>query len=75
MASETDNLVLKHLPDIRGSLDRVEQRFDDLTVRVGRIETNIAQIYVALAEHSVRFDHLETRITRIEKRLDLAEAE
>jgi uncharacterized coiled-coil protein SlyX len=74
MVVDAENLVLKHLRHIRAAVDRTEQRLDDLTTRVGRIETNIGQIYVTLAEHSVRFDHLETRITRIEKRLDLAEA-
>ncbi len=74
MAADIENLVIEHLRHIRGAVDRTEQRLDDLTTRVGRIETNTGQIYVILAEHSVRFDHLETRITRIEKRLDLAEA-
>lgn len=74
MAESIDNLVLEHLCHIRGSVDRSEQRLDDLTLRVGRIETNIAQIHVASAEHSVRFDRLEARVARIEKRLDLADA-
>ncbi len=63
MTDEPINLVLEQLRYIRASQDRTEQRLDDLTVRVGRIETNIAQIYVQLAEHSIRFDHIEARIT------------
>ena len=58
---------------MRGQLDRIETRLDDLTRRVGRIETDVAQLHVTLAEHSLRFDRLEGRVTRIEKRLDLVE--
>jgi hypothetical protein len=52
MVADAENLVLEHLRHIRAAVDRTEQRLDDLTTRVGRIETNIGQIYVTLAEHS-----------------------
>ena len=71
--AETENLVLKHLRHMRGQLDRIETRLDDLTMRVDRVETDVAQIHVTLAEHSIRFDRIETRVTHIGKRLDLVE--
>ncbi len=71
--AEPDSLILEHLRHIRGQLDRIELRLDDLTRRVGRIETDVAQIHVTLAEHSVGFDRLDMRVTRIGKPLDLVE--
>lgn len=74
MPENPENLVLEHLRHIRGSVGRIERRIDDLTTQAGHLETNLAHGQVLLAEHSVRFDHLETRLTRIEKRLDLTDA-
>jgi len=74
MAESTDNLVLEHLRHIRGAVDALREDMRDLKTRVGRLEINVAQIQVALAEHSVRFDRLDARVEPIERRLDLAEA-
>ena len=65
-----ETLVLDHLvPDAASSIvSRCAS--DDLTTHVGRIETDAAHIHVTLAEHSNRLD---TRMTRIDKRLDLVE--
>jgi hypothetical protein len=71
--AETDNLVLEHLRHIRGQLDRMESDIGEIKARVGRLEADIAQVHVTLAEHSLRFDRLDGRVTRIEKRLDLVE--
>ncbi len=78
MVENVENLVLEQLRHIRSTVDRMETRLDDLTGRVGRLETSFAQtmgnVQVTLAEHSVRMDRIDTRLTRIEKRLDLVEA-
>ena len=78
MNEKTENLVLGHLRHLRAGMDRVVDRLDDLTARVGRLEVNMAQGFarteVALAEHSVRFDKVEKRLDRIETRLGLIEA-
>ncbi len=65
MPENAESLVLEHLRHTRGSVDRVEHRLDDLTTRAGHLETNLAHGQVLLAEHSVRFDHLESRITQM----------
>lgn len=78
MNEKTESLVLEHLRHLRAGMDRVHDRLDDLTARVGRLELNMAQGFarteVALAEHSVRFDKVEKRLDRIEARLGLIEA-
>ncbi len=70
MAEEPDNLVIAHLRHIRGVLDRIADDVSSLKERVGGLERSVAQIHVTLAEHSVRMDRIENRLTRI----DLLEA-
>ncbi len=81
MSPNTENLVLEHLRHMRAAVDRVEQRLDDFTIRIGHLETSfapmqnsLAHVQVQLAEQSVRFDRVEARLARIEKRLDLTDA-
>jgi tetrahydromethanopterin S-methyltransferase subunit G len=78
MNESTENLVLEHLRHLSAGMDRLHERLDDLTTRVGRIEVTMAQGFarteVALAEHSVRFDKVERRLDRIETRLGLIDA-
>jgi hypothetical protein len=59
--AEVENLVLDHLRHIRGQ------------GRLGRLEADLAQIHVTLAEQSLRLDRLDAPVTGIEKRLDLVE--
>jgi hypothetical protein len=72
--AETDNIVLEHLPHIRRVVDETREDVRELKGRVGTLEREVAQIHVKLAEHLVRFDRLNDRVERIERRLDLAEA-
>ena len=74
MVETVENLILEHLRHLRASADRLDERLTDMTHRVGRLETTVAQIHVVLAEHSTRFDRVDARLSRIEKRLELAEA-
>ena len=72
--AETDTFVLDHpVLGATGSIVSTGRAWDDLTPRVGRPATDTAQIHVTLAEHAIRFDRLDTRLTRIENRLDLVE--
>ncbi len=71
--AETDNLVLDHLRHVRGQLDRVEHRLDDITTRLGHIERSVAEHSVQLAEINAKLDRQGAGITRIEKRPDLVE--
>jgi hypothetical protein len=70
--AEAENLVLEHLRQMRGQLDRMEGDIAEIKSRLGRLEAGLAQIHVTLAEQSLR-DRLDPRVTRIEKRLDLVE--
>lgn len=68
MPESTKNLILEHLAPTRAAVDRVEQRLDDMTIRIGHLETFFTH------EQSVQFDRVEATLARIEKRLELTDA-
>ncbi|MGO9132648.1 MAG: hypothetical protein ACLP8A_01175 [Methylovirgula sp.] len=72
--TEAENLVLEHLRHMRGQLDRIESRLDDMTIRLGHVERSSAEHAVQLAEINAKLDRLDGRVSRIEKRLDLVES-
>ena len=74
MIDQPDSLVLTLLRDMRGSLQRVESKLDELVRRVSSVETNLAHVHVELAAHSARMDRIDGRLDRIEKRLGLVDA-
>ena len=71
--TEAENLVLILLRRMDEKLDRLSAKFDDLVLRTGGIETELAQLHVRFAESSVSSDSFERRMERIEKRLDLVD--
>jgi tetrahydromethanopterin S-methyltransferase subunit G len=78
MSEQTEGLVFEHLRHLRAGMDRVFERLDDLTARVGRLEVTLAQgfgrIDIVLAEHTVRFEKIERRLDEIETHLGVNEA-
>jgi archaellum component FlaC len=71
--AEAENLILEHVRHMRGQLDRMETRIEDVIMRLGHIERSVADHSVQLAEINTKLDRLDARVTRIEKRLDLVE--
>jgi uncharacterized coiled-coil protein SlyX len=70
-----DDMVPDMLRRIQASLDQLREQGREVVNRLGRIETSVvAGVQVQLAEHSVRMDRMNSRLERIEKRLDLVEA-
>ena len=74
MVDEPDDLVLRYLRPIDQKIDSVADEMKELKVRVGRVETSLAQVQAHLAERSVRMDKIDSRLDRIERRLTLADA-
>ncbi len=77
--SDTDNLMLEHLKRFQAGQDRIERKLEDLTRRVGNLETGQAAIIQHLgglaaadAQQQVSIDGLNARLERIERRLELA---
>ncbi len=76
--SATENLMLEHLKRFQAGQDRIERKLEDLTRRVGNLETGQASIIQHLgglaaadAQQQVSIDGLHTRLERIERRLEL----
>jgi septal ring factor EnvC (AmiA/AmiB activator) len=67
MASEPENLVLEHLRSIRAGVDAL--RHD-----VREIKKTQAAVLQVLASHEARLQHIEDRLDRIERRLELTDA-
>jgi hypothetical protein len=42
MMAEVENLVLDHLRHMRGQLDRMEHKFEDVIARLGHVERSVA---------------------------------
>lgn len=59
-------------------MSRLEDRMEDLTRRVSHLEItcarNFGSLSRAFAEHSARMDRVDSRLARIERRLDFADA-
>ena len=64
--ADIDNLVLEQSRHIRGQVDRVESKLDDLILRTGHIERSVAEHSIQLAELNVRIDRIDNRVTRID---------
>ena len=78
MAETVDNLMLEHLKRFQVSLDRIDRRLGELTIRqsethaavlaMRRDQVNDAEI---VAHVQVQVDGLRDRLDRVERRLEL----
>jgi K+/H+ antiporter YhaU regulatory subunit KhtT len=80
MAGNVENLMLEHLKRFQATLDRMDRRIGELTVR--QTETHSAVLALrrdqvtdaeVVAHVQVQVDGLSERLDRVERRLDLAE--
>lgn len=74
MTSETEDMVLEQLRRIRASQDRTELDIADLKLRMSAVEQHLGQQLIQFAALNGRMDRFDERMSRIERRLDLADA-
>ena len=79
MTEEVENLLLEHMKRFHAGQDRIERRLEEIVGRAGRLETSMVDLRrdhlhteEFCAALSVRLDHVDGRLARIEKRLELA---
>lgn len=71
----TNDLLLEHMKRMQDRLARIEDKQDEALRRLGRVEKRLVEgesDYVDLQE---RLDKIGSRVDRIERRLELREAE
>ena len=70
-----ENLVLEHLKAIQATLTRHGEQLTMLIDRVGRLERRVADLHSDFVNLSVRVDSIDSRLERVERRLELLPAE
>lgn len=73
MAGQPESIILEHLRRIRGTVERTAEDVHDLKQRMTSVEYQIAQLRLDVAGQSVRMDRMDSRLERIERRLDLVD--
>jgi hypothetical protein len=72
--TETESLIIEHLPHIRRTVDETRLDLMDLKTRVTAVEGSLGQVITLLAARSGRMDRIEDRLGRVERRLELSDA-
>jgi len=75
MTENIENLMLEHLKAIRAQLDRIERDVQDLKARMGSLEVHSVATQGEVVRHSARFDEFDSRLSRVERRLELRDAQ
>ena len=73
MSDERTDLILNMLRAIRAEQSAQRERLDEIIVRLGRLEREVAGLHGDYVSLSVRLDNLDRRVGRIEQRLELVE--
>ena len=71
MSDTPDNLILVYLRRLDGKMDRLSDDVADVKRRMTSLETKVVLLHGDFAAQSERIDRIETRLERIERRLDL----
>lgn len=79
MTDATDNLMLEHLKRFQAGQDRIERKLDEITRRLSNLEAgqasiiqHIGHLASADAQQQLAADGFNSRLERIERRLELA---
>ena len=73
MSEERADLILSMLRAIHAEQAAQREKLDEIIVRLGRLEREVAGLHADYAGLSVRLDNLDRRVGRIERRLELVE--
>jgi archaellum component FlaC len=75
MTENTENLVLEHLRAIRGKQDEHSERLDRIELRLSVIEQTLGSLYALSGSDRDALGALARRVERIERRLELRDAQ
>ena len=79
MTDTAENLMLEHLKRFQAGQDRIERKLDEMTRRLSNLEAgqasiiqHIGHLASADAQQQLSADGFNSRLERIERRLELA---
>ena len=75
MTENVENLILERLRRIDERLLNIENDVSELKTRSNAHDEHLSGILIALSGNNNRFDRLDERLRRIERRLDLTDAQ
>ena len=67
------DLLMQMVQQVLDSQRDVREDVRENKTRLGRLETDVAQLHVFLAEQSTRLDRFSDSMERVERRLDIVE--
>jgi predicted nuclease with TOPRIM domain len=73
VSDERTELILNMLRAIHAEQSAHREKLDEIIVRLGRLEREVAGLHGDYVSLSVRLDNLDRRVGRIEQRLELVE--
>lgn len=71
MSDNVENLVLELLKAIRQDVQTLKADNRDIKMRLASIEGHMATFHMEVARHSTKFDEIDERIERLERRMEL----
>ena len=74
MVGEPENLLLEYMRRFDPRQARFEDALRDMSARLSSIEGYLATMHGDLARHGGEIETIKSRLGRIERRLDLADA-
>ena len=74
MSDNVESLVLEQFRRLNQRLDRKDLEDLEVKMRLSSLDEHMAGIMTSLAGMNSRFDRMEERVARIERRLDLVDA-
>jgi hypothetical protein len=73
MPETTLELLMLMVQKVLDSQRETREDVREIKTRLGRLETDVANLHVFLAEQSTRFDRFGDRLERVERRLEFHE--
>ena len=71
MTDNIENLILEHLRALRADVSTIKTDVRDLKLRMSSMENYMASFHLEIARHASKFDDVDARMDRIERRLEL----
>ena len=74
MSDNVESVVLEQLRRLNGKFDRFELELGDMKPRLASVEDHLASVVMSAAGLNSRLDRMDGRVARIERRLELTDA-